>query len=148
MKYALFIVLSVFLTLLGCVSYQRCADKYQWKSDTTISVTYKDTVIAFSIKGSAPVFASAPIGTLVSAHSGTAHASASVIHDTINLEVSSSDSTYRIRLDSALKVITTNNKQMAVVTEKAKLDKILKWISGCLSVVFLIVLVPRIFKKK
>jgi hypothetical protein len=144
----LFFALSVYFLTTSCVTYNKCRDKFNWTSDTIRTVVYRDTIIPVLIKGTDTVFATATIRDTLYVHSGLAHAQSFVVHDTLKLNVWSSDTVLKVRIDSALKVITTQNKQVVTITEKAKLDKILKWIFGCLAVVLLIVLVPRILKKK
>jgi hypothetical protein len=142
----------MFLTLSGCVTYKACSEMFQWKSDTIKTVVYRDTIIPVFIKGTDTVFATATVRDTLYVHSGLSHAVSYVVHDTLKLNVWSSDTILKVRIDSALKVITVQNKQVTTITEKAKFSQIMNKIMGALSLVLLIcviiILVPRIFKKK
>jgi hypothetical protein len=84
--------------------------------------------------------------------SGTAHSIVYVKHDTIRQQLWSTDTIIKVRLDSALKVITTQNKQVTTITEKAKfsvvMNKILTGLLIIFGIVLVVILVPRLFKKK
>jgi hypothetical protein len=134
------------------VTYKACSEKFQWKSDTIKTVVYRDTIIPVLIKGTDTVFATATIRDTLYVHSGLSHAVSYVVHDTLKLNVWSSDTILKVRIDSALKVITVQNKQLVVKTEEGRGAKFLSKLFGCLLVIaiiaLIIILIPRIFKKK
>jgi hypothetical protein len=141
-------ILVMFLTLSGCMTYKRAAEKFGWKSDTITKVVYRDTTIKVVIHGTDTVFATAYIQDTLYFQSGTAHSIVYVKHDTITQQLWSTDTTLIVKLDSVIKEKTILNKQVTTYKESAKIDKVLKWIFGCLAIVFLIVAIPRFFKKK
>ena len=147
-KFALSVMQVAFILFLGsCASYKRCASKFDWKSDTIKTVVYRDTIIPVLIHGTDTVFATATIRDTLIVHSGSAHAISYVVHDSLRLNVFSSDTTLQVRIDSALKVITVRNTQIVTITKKAKFTVIMWQIIAGLGIVFLIILVPRLFKK-
>jgi hypothetical protein len=140
--------LIIALLLSGCATYKHCAEKFDWKSDVKIDTCYLGRTLPVyipSVKSS--LVWSVEAGKLI-AHSGTAHAETFKIHDTTFLKVWQSDSTYKIRFDSALQVIKIKEKDVTTITEKAKITNIMnKFLIG-LSIILAIVLIPRLLKKK
>ena len=145
---SLFLTIFVLLAFSSCITYKRCSDKFNWKSDTIRTIVYRDTIIPFLVHGTDTVFAWSTIRDTLIVHSGSAHGESYVIHDTLKLNVWSSDTIIKVKLDSAIKVIGTRNTQIVTIKEKAKFEKILWQIIAGLSIVFLIVLIPRLLKKR
>jgi hypothetical protein len=144
----LYFPLFVLLAFSSCASYKRCSEKFNWKSDTIKTIFYRDTIIPVLIHGSDTVYAWSTIRDTLIVHSGSAHGESYVVHDTLKLNVWSSDTIIKVKLDSAIKVIETRNTQIVTIKEKAKFEKILWQIIAGLSIVFLIVLIPRLLKKR
>lgn len=144
--------LGLFLLILasfsGCITYQKCVDKFNIKSDSVKIVTYRDSIVPVYIHATDTVKTWGNIHDTLIVHSGTAHAEAYTIHDTLLLETWSSDTLLRVKIDSCIKIINTKEKQVITVTQKAKLDNVLKWIFGIVAVIMIIVLIPRVLKKK
>jgi succinate dehydrogenase/fumarate reductase cytochrome b subunit len=147
-KILLLALFSLFLLFSGCATYKRCVEKYKWKSDTIRTVIYRDTIIPILIHGTDTVYAWSTIRDTLIVHSGSAHAQSYIVHDTLRLNVWQSDTILKIRLDSAIKIIDTRNTQIVTIKEKARAEKILWQIIAVLGIVFFIVLLPRIIKKK
>ena len=150
MKVVLLLILGLFTT--SCVTYKACSTKFNWQSDTIRTVVYRDTIIPVLIHGTDTIYAVASVHDTLIIHNGTAHSQIYVVHDTIRANVWSSDTIIRVRLDSALKVITVNNKQMAVRIEEGRGAIFLNKLFACLLIIaiiaLIIVVVPRLFKKK
>ena len=144
--------IGVFLCVLTCfthcITYQKCVEKFNIKTDSVKIVTYRDTIIPVYIHATDTVRTFGNIHDTLIVHSGTAHAEAYTVHDTLLLETWSSDTTLKVKIDSCIKIINTKEKQVITITQKAKLDNVLKWIFGIVAVIMLIVLIPRVFKKK
>ena len=140
--------LGIILLLCSCATYKRCSAKFDWKSDTIKTVIYRDTIVPVLVHGTDTVFAWSTIRDTLIVHSGSAHGESYVIHDTLKLNVWSSDTIIKVKLDSAIKVIETRNTQIVTIKEKAKFEKILWQIIAGLSIVFFIVLIPRLLKKR
>jgi hypothetical protein len=144
----LYLPLFALLALSSCATYKRCSEKFNWKSDTIKTIVYRDTIIPVLVHGTDTVFAWSTIRDTLIVHSGSAHGKSYVIHDTLKLNVWSSDTIIKVKLDSAIKVIETRNTQIVTIKEKAKAEKILWQIIAGLGIVLLIILVPRILKKR
>jgi hypothetical protein len=151
-RITIFLIPVMCVTLSSCATYKRCSEKFQWKSDTIKTIVYRDTTISVLIHGTDTVFAQTYIQDTLYFSSGSAHAKVFVVHDTIRAFIVSTDTIVRVKLDSALKVITTQNKQVTTITEKARfsviMNKVLTALSIILGIVLTIILVPRILKKK
>jgi hypothetical protein len=144
----LFLTVFVILVFSSCATYKRCLEKFNWKSDTIRTIIYRDTIIPVLVHGTDTIYAWSTIRDTLIVHSGSAHGESFVIHDTLKLNVWSSDTIIKVKLDSAIKVIETRNTQIVTIKEKAKAEKILWQIIAGLGIVLLIILVPRIFKKR
>jgi hypothetical protein len=144
----LILIIAIILVATSCVTYKKCVEKFQIKSDTIRTVTYRDTIIKVPILGTDTLYAWALVHDTLIVNNGTAHAITYVVHDTIHTNVWQSDTILKVRLDSAIKVIDTKEKQVITITQKAKLTKILWQIISGLAIVALMILIPRVFKKK
>jgi hypothetical protein len=144
----LFLIIFVQLAFSSCATYKRCSEKFNWKSDTIRTIIYRDTIIPVLVHGTDTVFAWSTIRDTLIVHSGSAHGESYIIHDTLKLNVWSSDTIIKVKLDSAIKVIETKNTQIVTIKEKAKFEKIMWQIIAGLSIVFLIILIPRLLKKR
>jgi hypothetical protein len=145
-KLGLFVLILTCFT--HCITYQKCVEKFNIKTDSIRIVTYRDTIVPVYIHSTDTVRTFGNIHDTLIVHSGTAHAEAYTVHDTLLLETWSSDTILKVKLDSAIKVINFKEKQVVTVTQKAKLDNVLKWVFGIVVVIMMIVLIQRVFKKK
>lgn len=132
----------------GCATYKRCSEKFQWKSDTIQTTVYRDTTIKVLISHTDTVFKSGTITDTLIVHSGSAHGMTYIVHDTLKLFVWQTDSTAFIKLDSAIRENQVLVNQVTTIKEKAKLSTILWQVFGIITLILLIVLITRLFKKK
>ena len=151
MRRSLFVI-AIILVATSCVTYKKCVEKFQIKSDTIRTIIYRDTIINVPVLGTDTLYAWALVHDTLVVNHGTAHAITYVVHDTLKTNLWVSDTTLKVKLDSAIRVVTILNKQVVTVTEKAKFTKVLNkflWIGLIvLAIVLVLVLVPRLLKKK
>ena len=136
----------------SCVTYKACSTKFNWQSDTVRTVVYRDTIIPVLIHGTDTVFASAFYRDTLYVRSGSAHAEVYVVHDTIHANVFSTDTLLLVKLDSAIRDNIILNKQITTQKEEGQGVKFMAKLLGCLLIIaiiaLIIVVVPRLFKKK
>ncbi|MCJ7447960.1 MAG: hypothetical protein MUO72_09715 [Bacteroidales bacterium] len=109
---------------------------------------YRDTIIEVHVPGHDTVFKESTIRDTIIVHSGTAHGRSWVIHDTIKLMVWQTDTILSVKLDSAIKVINDKNTLIYTIKQKTKFERYL-WLGIVIAgIILLIVLVPRVLKKK
>jgi hypothetical protein len=136
------------LSLSSCVTYQKCIEKFNIKTDSIRTVIYRDTIVPVYIPKTDTLYAWANIHDTLIVHSGTAHAESYVVHDTLKLNIWQSDTLLKIKIDSCIKIIDNQKTTVLTITKKARLEKILLEIIIGLGIVLLIILIPRILKKK
>ena len=132
----------------GCASQKRCFEKFHILSDTVKTVIYRDTIIPVYVPAVDTVYQFGNIIDTVFASSGSAHAITYVLHDTLKLYVWQSDTTLQTKLDSVIKELIIEKGHVVTLVEKPKIYKILWQIIAGLGIVTLIVLIPRMLKKK
>ncbi len=145
--------LFILLLIPGCVTQQRCFEKFPPDTIRVRTVEYRDTTVVIDIKGSGPVVNMGLISAgPVYAKSGTAEGKAWVRDSTVYIQVLQKDTTQAYELKNALKTIHDKETEIVTIKEKAqKLELIVKIfeIGGFIAVVILlIVLVKRFFKKR
>lgn len=146
LAYSIFFVLA----LSSCITQERCFEKFPPDRVRVTTVEYRDTIFPVFIPGYKPVF-NWSVGGSVIASSGTAYGKAWTVHDTIFIEVEQRDSTYKVRLDSAIKVISERETEIIRVKEEckeSKVERILKRVFWIVILVLLIVLIPRILRRR
>lgn len=137
-------LIILFLLFSGCVTQQRCLDKFPPTSNTIIE--YRDTIIPVYIHSTDTVERWGTIRDTLIVHSGSAHGKTWVIHDTLRLEVWQTDSTYIVRLDSALQVI----RQKDVYIKEVKKENWLTEVKHILLIVlglFMTFLILKIIRR-
>ena len=112
------IILSLII-LSGCVTQKRCIQLYPPDTARVTTVEYRDSIIPVYISNTDTVFSWGTIRDTIFAESGTAHGRTWVIHDTLRLQVWQTDSTYMIRLDSAIQVIKIRDQVIKEVSKKS-----------------------------
>jgi hypothetical protein len=99
--------------------------KFPIKETHDTLIVYRDTIIevpVFSVDDT--TFAWGTVFDTVYASSGTAHARTYIVRDTIRLTVWQSDTTLKVRLDSALMEITIRDNQIYTVKQECKKGKV------------------------
>jgi hypothetical protein len=149
-RFALTLVafLLILVCFTSCITYQKCVEKFNIKTDSIKTVVYRDTIIPVYIHHTDTVRAYSSIHDTLIVHSGSAYAESYVVHDTLKVNVWQTDTTLKVKIDSCIKIINTKEKQVITVTQKAKLEKILWQIIVIVGIILLIILIPRMIKKK
>lgn len=122
---------SVFLCILvlictlfaSCVTQRACLLKFPPDTITKVTTIYRDTIINVPVLGTDTVYFFGKVTDTVYASSGTAHATTYVVHDTLKLNVWQSDTTLKVRLDSALQVIQQKDTQIITIQNKCEKGK-------------------------
>jgi len=149
-RWAFNIALLCLLVLSSCVTQRRCMEKFPPDTVRVETVTYRDTIIPVFVPGYKPVF-NWSVGGSVITSSGTAHGQAWVIHDTLFQKVWQTDTTLQVKLDSAIKVI--DEKETEIITirereERSRMERILWQVIALAVIVLVIVLIPRILRRR
>lgn len=113
------VLLGIIFLLSSCATQKRCLEKFG-KADTirVTNTVYKDTIIRVTINKLPPLYRSAPINDTLRVRYGAVKVTTWVRDSTIYQIVSSVDSTYKVKLDSAIKVITEKNTVIQTYKEK------------------------------
>jgi len=150
MRYILFLCLF----LVACSPSRRLTNlltKHPELVDTTKIVTYRDTTIYVPIMGTDTVYKESTIRDTITIHSGTAHATTFVVHDTLKLFVWQSDSTYKYTIDSLRSEVTKCDLKIQDLTD-SKFVRAVNSLKLPLIIIALIaviiVVIPRILRKK
>lgn len=101
--------------LASCVTQKACLEKFP--PETIIE--YKDTIIPYYVSSTDTIEKWGTITDTLIVNSGSAHGRTWVIHDTLRLQVWQTDSTYMIRLDSAIQVIKIRDQVIKEVSKKS-----------------------------
>jgi len=101
--------------LSSCVTQKACLEKFP--PETIIE--YKDTIIPYYVSSTDTIEKWGTITDTLVVNSGSAHGRTWVIHDTLRLQVWQTDSTYMIRLDSAIQVIKIRDQVIKEVSKKS-----------------------------
>ena len=115
-------------------------------------IVYRDTTVNISVVGTDTVYKYGTIRDTVYASSGTAHSVSYVTHDTLRLYVWQSDTTLKVRLDSAIRELQIKDREIIEVQQKcdkSKFEKILDKFLYIFLVIAFIVLIQffiKIFK--
>ncbi len=136
--------LFILLLIPGCVTQQRCFEKFP----PVTTIEYRDTIVPVYIERTDTVYQWGTIRDTVYASSGTAHAYSYVVHDTLKLFVYQSDSTYIVKLDSMAQVIRETQTLKIKDGKIEGIKNIVKWCVVFAGIVLMIVIVKRIFKRK
>jgi hypothetical protein len=115
-KYLLFTICGLFLT--SCVTQRRCMLKFPPDTVTHVSIVYRDSIIPVYIPKHDTVFGFTNIHDTLIVHSGTAHGQSWVIHDTLKMNVWQSDTTLKVKIDSCIKIIDSQKKEIFTIREK------------------------------
>lgn len=134
----------LFLCLSGCVTQQRCYEKFPPQTNTVIE--YRDTIVPVYVHSTDTVEKWGTIRDTLVVNSGTAHGKTWVIHDTLRLQVWQSDTTLQVKLDSAIQVIRTKERFIKEVQKKSVFDKIIISLSLILAII-LVIFVRRFFHR-
>ena len=138
--------------LSGCVTQKRCLEKFHIVEHHDTLIVYRDTTVNISVVGTDTVYKYGTIRDTVYASSGTAHSVSYVTHDTLRLYVWHSDTTLKVRLDSAIRELQIKDREIIEVQQecdKSKFEKILDKFLYIFVVVAFIVLIQffiKIFK--
>lgn len=120
---------------------------------TTRVITYRDTIIFVPILGTDTVFQAVTIRDTIKITAGTAHSVAYVVKDTIYSYVWSTDTVLAVRIDSLITEVVKRDIQISVL-EKGEgkffkvLDQFTKLFIILAIIAGIVVIVPRIFKKR
>lgn len=138
--------------LSGCVTQKKCLQKFPVQEIHDTLIVYHDTIITVPVLGTDTVYSYGTIHDTVYATSGTAHSVSYVTHDTLRLYVWQSDTTLKVRLDSAIRELQIKDREIIEVQQecdKSKFEKILDKFLYIFVVVAFIVLIQffiKIFK--
>jgi len=128
----------------------RLLDRHPELIDTvrTVTTVYRDTVIYVPVLGTDTVYKQTTVKDTLIVHSGTAHGQSWVTHDTLKLMVWQSDTVLKVKLDSVIKIIDAKNTEIITLKDRTKTDRYFKYGIALAVIVLLIVLIPRVFKKR
>jgi len=128
----------------------RLLDRHPELIDTVkvVSTVYRDTTIYVPVLGTDTIYKETTIRDTLIVHTGTAHGQSWVTHDTLKLMVWQSDTVLTLKLDSAIKVIALKNTEIITLKDRTKADRYFKYGIALAVIILLIVLIPRVFKKR
>ena len=131
-KYAI-----IFLFLFAsCVTQKKCLQKFP--PTETVKIEYRDTIIPVYVPRSDTVYQFATIRDTVRINTGTSHAVSYVIKDTLKLILWQTDTTLKVKLDSALKVISTQKTNIVREKYTPEWVKTLAGVGGIVLLIFFI----------
>ena len=114
------IVYLVLFSLLvtSCVTQRACMLKFPPDTVIHVNIVYRDTIIPVYIPKHDTVYGFTDIHDTLIIHSGTAHGQSWVIHDTLKMNVWQSDTTLKVKIDSCIKIIDSQKKEIFTIREK------------------------------
>ena len=150
MKKYLILYLVILLIILSnsCITLKKCQDRYHWTSHSDTFIVYRDTIIKVPVMGTDTVYKYGTLTDTIHINVGNAHNVVYVRHDTIESFLWLSDTTYKVKLDSAIKVIHTMQTNQVIVVQKPKLTKVLNQLIVLAVLLLIGFIIPRILKKK
>ena len=141
-------ICCLFFSSTSCVTQKVCLKKFPPDTVKVQIMSYRDTIININVL---PVDTIYEYGTLIDtliASSGTAHGISYVVHDTLKLFVWQSDTIYKVKLDSAIKVIDTQQTVIHTLREKfvPKWVRNLAGVGGLVVGVLLLLFIYKVLK--
>lgn len=137
----IFYIIAFLWLASGCVTQRRCLDKFPPDTVTVTNVEYRDTTVNVTINKLPPKSYTASINSPLIIRYGAVTVRTLVRNDTIYTYLSSIDTTLQVRLDSAIKVISSQKE----VIFKYKERYIPKWIAGLANLGGLVVIAFILF---